>query len=552
MRWNLPWWLLLAGALAFAGCPEDDDDADDDDASGDDDTGDDDSTGDDDTGPVDADGDGWDEGVDCDDSDPALNWDDVDGDGASTCDGDCDDADPALNLDDLDGDGYSPCDGDCQPADPRVFPEVTATSGWQRSCEVWLEADITDSDWRSHRVEQAHWVYDGTMLAMYFRTGYEQDEMVFGVYYTTNWGQTWSMDGPIFGGAGSPDVYWDGEGISNPSVVYDPSAPAPYKLYYSALASQIDGNRHVGVAVSQDGFSWVRYADPAPPNAAVQLLSPGPPGAFDEEIINTPYVYLDGATYVMLYVCRNPVTSGICMATSGDGYSFDKWDPAPGAGDDPQPLFVRGDVGDWDEDSVGYPIPLSDGVTTSLLHSGRAAGGIRATGAVHLPFGPSTAEKLAPLSPVFERSFQPGRWDAEDMYPNDTIYDGGSFQLFYTGSYEDYAFPGDQVAQIGHAANDQPTVVLTAPAVDPHAMQTGDPVTLEGTVTDTGPLDTLLVVISSSVDPSLQLTATPDPAGAWSVTAPPNTFVPGIYVLSVTAYDEGGVGHSTSITFDVS
>ena len=42
----------------------------------------------------DGDGDGYPADVDCDDLNPALNYDDVDGDGVSTCDGDCDDMDP--------------------------------------------------------------------------------------------------------------------------------------------------------------------------------------------------------------------------------------------------------------------------------------------------------------------------------------------------------------------------------------------------------------------------------------------------------------------------
>ena len=71
---------------------------------------------------ADMDGDGWDDTVDCDDSDPLLNLDDADGDGYSTCDGDCNDFDPGLNLDDLDGDGYSTCAGDCADNEASLNP----------------------------------------------------------------------------------------------------------------------------------------------------------------------------------------------------------------------------------------------------------------------------------------------------------------------------------------------------------------------------------------------------------------------------------------------
>jgi hypothetical protein len=80
---------------------------------------------DDDSAAVDGDGDGWTADVDCDDSDPALNLDDADADGATTCGGDCDDSDPALNLDDADADGVTTCGGDCDDVDPTTYPGAT-------------------------------------------------------------------------------------------------------------------------------------------------------------------------------------------------------------------------------------------------------------------------------------------------------------------------------------------------------------------------------------------------------------------------------------------
>ncbi len=79
--------------------------------------------------PADQDGDGWPGDMDCNDLDPTLSRDDLDGDGSSTCDGDCDDSEPGLYPDDRDEDGLSPCDGDCDDSDPRVSPLLGEVCG---------------------------------------------------------------------------------------------------------------------------------------------------------------------------------------------------------------------------------------------------------------------------------------------------------------------------------------------------------------------------------------------------------------------------------------
>lgn len=60
--------------------------------------------------------------VDCNDNDASLNAIDVDADGITSCDGDCDDGDAGLGITDEDGDGFSACNVDCDDSNEFAYP----------------------------------------------------------------------------------------------------------------------------------------------------------------------------------------------------------------------------------------------------------------------------------------------------------------------------------------------------------------------------------------------------------------------------------------------
>ena len=500
---------------------------------------------------------------DCHDGNDTLTPADLDGDGFSTCDGDCDDTDPARNpgagescdgidndcdgivpIDefDLDGDGFIGCD-ECNDDDATQFPQENVTSGWVRDCAIWLEADVVGSEWYHHRVEQADLVWDGTTLAAYFRTGYWPGDMSIGVTVTTDM-VTWQAPTEVLTGTGDAND-WDGEGIGNPSVVYDGNDPtAPYKMYFDAENS-LTGETNIGLATSADGLSWERYADLDPPYATFQVVPCGEAGDLDALHAAAPFVWIDGSDYHMVYQCSDGVSSSICTADSSDlGYTWTKWDPEPGVGDDPQPLITTGEAGDWDEVSVNHPMTPDEGGT--LLYAGSDLTGSQ-VGAVHMPSGPQgVVTRLDDLNPVFGPAASAGRWDDVEVVADDVWEDGGVVSLLYSGAREDLTVDGEAVVSLGVATNEAPLVTLTGPT-EPHVMSTTDEVTVIGTVSDTDALDEIYLVVTSPTQPDLAQTGLADTNGDYSVVVSASTFDVGVHTVTVTAYDAGGLSDFTTV-----
>ncbi len=119
-----------------------------------------------------------------------------------------------------------------------------------------------------------------------------------------------------------PDIgQWDGRYTCDPSVLkgsfqYN-GASYTYALYYTAT-DRIEGNNRIGVAFSNDGVSWTRYAQN--PVISPQVLGTATYGA------GQAATYRNAAGQVVL-LHTDVSANGVFVRTSADGISFS--DPTP-------------------------------------------------------------------------------------------------------------------------------------------------------------------------------------------------------------------------------
>ena len=142
-------------------------------------------------------------------------------------------------------------------------------------------------------------------------------------------GSGWTKyPGPVLGlGAAGT---WDDAGTMNPSVIKDGDT---YKMWYTGY----DGSkRRIGYAISADGISWGKPG-------LIPVLDVGSAGTWDSVSVSAPWVIKDGSTYMMWYVGSDGVKDRIGLATSGDGLAWNKkgYVLSPGAAGQPDDAGVN-------------------------------------------------------------------------------------------------------------------------------------------------------------------------------------------------------------------
>ncbi|MBE0648956.1 MAG: T9SS type A sorting domain-containing protein [Bacteroidales bacterium] len=155
------------------------------------------------------------------------------------------------------------------------------------------------------------------------------------------------------------------------------------------------------------------------------VLTPGGPGSYDDAFLTMPNVlWNDGMFY--LFYSGNLDNGGICLATSPDGYNFEKF---PG-----NPVFTRSEIG-FDSYYVTQGIVLEMGSQWVMYYNGRDVPGYGPGQFV----GQATSSSLTGIwermaDPVLT-SGSPGEWDEGFITPNAVLpLDTGGYIMFYSAS----------------------------------------------------------------------------------------------------------------------
>ena len=269
-------------------------------------------------------------------------------------------------------------------------------------------------------------IKDGDTYKMWY-TGYDGSTRRIG-YATSSDGISWTRQGLVLDLG--PGIAWDSVSVSAPWVIKDGST---YMMWYVGS----DGVRErIGLATSSNGIAW---------NKKGAVLAPGSPGQPDDAGVNHPTVIKegglgpDGSSYVMWYGADDGTYTTICMAYSGDGKTWSKYDEDLDGFT--EPVLNTGAPGSWDARWASEPSVLKSGGVYFMWYTGwdglAGAGHHRVGLAYSTTDGKHWVKTGPPVLPVGGGA----AWDYYTVRGVSVIQDRLDFKMWYTGTsgggYED-------------------------------------------------------------------------------------------------------------------
>jgi len=213
------------------------------------------------------------------------------------------------------------------------------------------------------------------------------------------------------GGAGE----WDRKWITSPSVIYDNGI---YHMWYRGIVYRQSGDGQIGYATSKDGINWTKYEQ----NPVIKSQDPE---AWESSIYSICVLKID-TTYYMYYDGERkdqPDCYDIGVAFSPDGLRWTRH---------PEPILITGDSGSWEEYTLQHPSVIYDGNEFFMWY---AAGNNTNPAIFNIGYARSVDgilwEKYQknPVLSIGEK----GDWDDLRVWAPCVIFNGKSFEMWYTG-----------------------------------------------------------------------------------------------------------------------
>jgi predicted GH43/DUF377 family glycosyl hydrolase len=154
------------------------------------------------------------------------------------------------------------------------------------------------------------------------------------------------------------------------------------------------------------------------------IFNHGTSGAWNDQWVYAPSVFLDGSTYKMWYVSFSAASTSrkIGYATSPNGVDWTKYGNAP--------VLSPGSAGSWDAGGVSFPTVIKEGSTYKMWYTGMDAAGIGRVGYATSADG-ITWTKYAG-NPVMNVGAS-GSWDSTYVGMTSVIKVGSAYKLWYRG-----------------------------------------------------------------------------------------------------------------------
>ena len=149
-------------------------------------------------------------------------------------------------------------------------------------------------------------------------------------------------------------AFYDLTAVGQPTVLFENDT---IKMWYSAVGG--DMKSRIGYAWSLDGVNWNKHTD--------MVLNTGNEGEWDSKWMDTPEIIKLDTCYLLYYygdsIGYTASLEGVTHSSIGVAYSYDgiNWTKSPA-----NPVFTKGNVGDWDGTWIESPAILYNENTNEL------------------------------------------------------------------------------------------------------------------------------------------------------------------------------------------